>query len=266
MKVTLFQLTALLALCGSTLAHERITLGPHGGRLIAIDSATTPNAEFNVTPDNRFQIGFLDKDRKPMPVGDRKLTVTAGERSAAKKLTTEIKDNRYLTGIAPEGKDYHVIMQLREPGASKSKTFRLHYNLVVCGECNKVEWLCSCGAKNSGRNVEVPATLDGLWAEINQHTRELKEGAADKSYEAVDEITEALPVLATALPGKTDTAKKAEAGRLVAELIASVAAIRSAFAARQSADSARYLEALEKTLGALKALYPSEVANAKPKE
>lgn len=265
MKTTRIQLAALLALCGSALAHERITLGPDGGRVIAIDSQTTPNAEFKVTADGRFRIGFLDKDRKLLPPGERKLTVTAGERSSAKKLAIEIKEDRYLTEIAPEGKDYYVVMQLREPGTPKAKTFRLHYNLAVCGECNKVEWLCSCGSKSSGKNIEVPATPDGLWAEINEHTEELKEGAADKAYESIDEVTEALPVLVTALPGKTDPAKKAEAGKLVAGLKASLAAIRSAFAARKPADAKHDLEALGNTLTALKALYPPEVANAKLK-
>ena len=262
MKTILLQLTALLALCGGVLAHERITLGPKGGRLIAIDSPNTPNAEFSVTQDNRFQIGFLDKDRKPLPVGERKLTVTAGDRSNPKKLTTEIKDDVFLTEVAPDGKDYYVIMQLREPGASKSKTFRLHYNLSKCPECKNPEWLCACGGKESGKNIQPPAALAGLWAEINQHAKELKEGVADKAYEPIDEVTEAFPVLANALPGKTEAPKQAEATKLVGELKASLTGIREAFAARKTDEATLHLKAAEKTLSTLKALYPPAIANA----
>ena len=245
------KLITLLLLTASLHAHERITLGPKGGRLIAIDSITTPNAEFNVTTDNRFQIGFLDKDRKPLPVGERKLTVTAGDRSDPKKLTTEIKDDVFLTEAAPAGKDYYVIMHLRESGATKGKTFRLHYNQAMCGECNKAEWLCECGMKSSGKNIEVPAALDGLWAEINHHTKELREGVAEKAYEPIDEVTEAFPVLAT---------------KLVGDLKTSLTGIRNAFAARTPDDATLHLDAVEKTLTALKALYPAAVANAKLKE
>jgi hypothetical protein len=260
------KLIALLLLATTLHAHERITLGPKGGRLIAIDSPATPNAEFSVTKDNRFQIAILDKDRKPLPVGERKLTVTAGDRSDPKKLTTEIKDDVFLTEAAPSGKDYYVIMQLREPDAAKGKTFRLHYNQAECGECKKAEWLCSCGMKTSGKNIEVPAALDGLWAEINQHTKELREGTAGKAYEAIDEVTEAFPVLASALPSKTEAAKQTDATKLVGDLKASLASIRNAFAARTPEDAKPHLDAVEKTLTGLKSLYPAAVANAQLKE
>lgn len=256
------KLIALLLLATSLNAHERITLGPNGGRLIAIDSPTTPTADFSVTKDSRFLIAFLDKDGKPLPVGERKLTVTAGDRSNPKKLTAEIKDNAFLTEAAPPGKNYHVIMQLREPGATKNKTFRLHYNLAVCGECKKSEWLCDCGNKTSGKNIIAPATIEGLWAEINQHTMELRDGVADKAYEAIDEVTEAFPVLLTALPGKTDSSKKDEADKLVGELKASLAGIRQAFAARLPEEATLHLEAVENFLSSLKALYPPDTTNA----
>ncbi|MDZ4289734.1 MAG: hypothetical protein U0984_17340 [Prosthecobacter sp.] len=262
MKTILLQLTLLLALGVVVHAHERITMGPNGGRILAIDSETTPNAEIKVTADQRFQINFLDKDRKPIALGERKLTVTAGERSATKKLSLEAKDETLVTEVAPEGMDYYVVMQLREPGSSKSKTFRLHYNTNECGECHKPEWLCACGTKSSGKNIEVPATLAGLWAEINQHTGELHEGIADKAYEAIDEVTEAFPVLITALPGKTDSAKQTEANQLVGELRSALNGIRDAFAARKPADAKGNLEAVEKALTTLKTLYPAEVANA----
>ena len=266
MKKTLLHLTMLLALCGSLHAHGRFVFSPSGGRILAIDSVSTPNAEFNVSADRRFEITFLDKDRKPIALGERKLVVTAGDRSAAKKLSVEAKGETLVTETAPAGEDYYVIMQLREPGAAKSIPFRLHFNTAACGECKKPEWQCDCGSQKSGKNVEVPADLAGLWAEINQHTEELHEGTADKKYEAIDEVTEAFPVLASALPGKTDEARKSEAGKVVDELKTSLSGVRDAFAARKPAEADRHLDEVAKVLAKLKALYPAEIANAKLKE
>lgn len=263
---TLILFAALLALPGSLLAHGRFIIGPKGGRLLAIDSPTTPNAEFKVTSDRRFEITFLDKDRKPLPLGGRKLTVTAGERGSAQKLAVEAKGEALLTVPAPEGGDYWVIMQVREEGAAKSLPFRVHYHTVACADCGKQEWLCECGSKDSGKNIVVPDSLDGLWAEINQHTKELHEGTADKAYEAIDEVTEAFPVLAKALPGKTDAAKKDEAAKLVETLLTALNGIRDTFAARKADDAKPHLASADEALTKLKALYPAKIANAQLKE
>lgn len=256
----------LLVLCSSGHAHGRFIFSPGGGRILAIDSVSTPNAEFQVSADRRFEITFLDKDRKPIAIGERKLVVTAGDRGEAKKLSVETRGETLVTETAPAGEDYYVIMQLREPGAAKSIAFRLHFNTSVCSECKKPEWQCDCGSQKSGKNVEVPAGLAGLWAEINQHTNELHEGTAHKKYEAIDEVTEAFPVLASALPGKTDAAQQAEVGKLVDELKAALSGVRDAFAARKPAEADPHLNEVDKTLTKLKTLYPAEVANATLKE
>lgn len=248
------------------LSHERLTIGPNGGRFLAIDSVATPRAEVILTPEHRFQITFFDADRKPLPLADRKLTVTAGDRSNAKKLATEPKADALLTEPAPEGSDYYLILQLREPGAAKSIPIRMHYNAAVCGECHQPEWLCTCGMEHSGKNIEVPATLEALWAEINQHTHELHENTTDKAYEAMDEVTEAFPILLTALPAKTEAAQQPAATKLVEELKASLTAIRTTFAIRKPAEAQPHLETFDKNLTTLKALYPASIANAKLKE
>lgn len=266
MKNIVLSLAALLAFSSSLHAHGRFIFGPNGGRLLAIDSPATPNAEVKVLADRRVEISFLDKDRKPIPLGERKVTITAGDRSAAKKLSAEAKGDTLVTEPAPEGNDYYIIMQLKESAGAKSLPFRLHYNTVACSDCKAPEWLCDCGSKKSGKNVEVPADLAGVWAEINQHTEELHEGTTDKAYEAIDEVTEAFPVLASALPGKTDAAKQADVTKLVGELKTALNGIRDAFAARKPAEADPHLDTVSKTLTALKALYPGEIANAKLKE
>ena len=144
--------------------------------------------------------------------------------------------------------------------------FRLHFDTAACSECKQPEWLCDCGGKKSGKNIEVPAELAGLWAEINQHTDELYQGAADKAYEAMDEVTEAFPVLVSALAGKTNAAQQSEAAKLVDELRTALSGVRDAFAARKPGEADSHLHAVSKTLAKLKALYPAEVANAKLKE
>jgi hypothetical protein len=263
----LLHLSLLLALSSTTLhAHGRFLFSPSGGRILAIDSATTPNAEVKLTPDHRFAITFLDADRKPIPLGERKLVVTAGDRSASKKLSLEPQGETLITEPAPAGTDYYVIMQLREPGAAKSIPIRLHYDTALCSECKQPEWLCDCGSKTSGKNIPVPATLEGLWAEINQHTEELHQGTTDKAYEAIDEVTEAFPVLITALPGKTNAAQQPAATKLVTELNTSLKAVRETFAARKPTDATPHLQNITTTLTQLKALYPAEVANAKLKD
>lgn len=266
MKSHLLLFAASFTLCGALHAHSRLTIGPNGGRLLAIDSVQTPNAELKVTADQRFEVHFLDKNRKPLPANGRTLAVTAGERGAAKKLQVTSQGDGFVTEPAPPGGDFWVVLQVREPGAAKSRPFRFHYDTHLCADCKKPEWLCECGAKESGRNITVPDTLEGLWAEINQHAKELHEGAADKAYEAIDEVTEAFPVLASALPLKTDSTKRDEAARLVTQLTAALSAVRESFAARTPEESQKSLESVDASLKSLKALYPPEIANAQLKE
>jgi hypothetical protein len=259
-------LTTLLTLALSLLtatAHERMTVGPGDGRFAYLDSTTTPGAEFNVK-DGTLHLTLLDKDLKPIPPTEQTVTITAGEKGAAQKLTVTKEGNDFVAAL-PKGEDYWCIFQLKETKGAKSITFRVHYLAEICADCNKAEWRCTCGNKGSGKDVEIPADLKGLWAEINDHHGELKEALEGRDFAAIDEVTNALPLLLAALPGKSGD-KASVAQPLVETAVKDLAAIHTAGAARTPDTAKANAEAVAKAVASLKQIYPADVANAKPAE
>ncbi len=260
------KLTALLTLALSLLsadAHERITVGPGDGRLAYLDSTTTPSAEFNVK-DGKVHITLLDKDLKPIALAEQTLNITAGEKGSAKKLEVTKSGNDFVATL-PAGADYWCIFQLKEKKDAKSITFRVHYRSEVCADCKKAEWRCICGNKGSGKEVEIPADLKGLWAEINGHRGELEEALKGRDFAAIDEVTDAFPLLIAALPGKSGD-KEAAAKPLADAIVKDLAAIHAAGAARTPDTAKANVAAVEKAVADLKKLYPANVANAKLEE
>ncbi len=255
-------LTLALSLCTAS-AHEHITVGPGQGRIAYLDSTTTPSAEFNAK-DGKARITLLDKDLKAIPLSEQILVITAGERGSAAKLAVTKEGNEFVAPL-PKGEDYWCIFQLKEKPAAKSITFRVHYNATICAECKKPEWICLCGNKGSGKEVAVPADLKGLWAEINGHHGELTEALKERDFQAMDEVTDAFPLLLAALPGKS-TEQSAAAKTLVESATQAVAAIRAAGAARTPEAAKANLAAVDKAVAEMKKLYPAEIANAKLKE
>jgi hypothetical protein len=66
--------TALAAASQQTLrAHSDVEIGPNGGRVLEFSTNQTVHGEV-VEKDGVFQIGLLDKDMKPMPIGQQTLT------------------------------------------------------------------------------------------------------------------------------------------------------------------------------------------------
>lgn len=258
------QLTALFTLALGLLtatAHERITVGPGDGRLAYLDSTTTPSAEFNVKA-GKIHLTLLDKDLKPIALAEQALTITAGERASAKKLAVT-KEGNDFTAPLPKGEDYWCIFQIKEKKDAKAITFRIHYMAEICAECKLAEWRCTCGNKGSGKQVEVPADLKGLWAEINGHHDELKEALKDRDFAAIDEATDAFPLLIAALPGKSGDKAAAAAKPLVDAAVKDLAAIHAAGSARAPETAKSSVEAVDKALASLKKLYPADVADAK---
>lgn len=262
MKTSILSILILTALSAASFAHESITFGPNGGKLVALDSPATPSAEV-VVKEGQFIVGLFDKSGKPIALETQTLIITAGERSAPKKLDVAKKANSF-TAPLPAGDDFWAIFQLKETPAAKAHTFRVHYQTKPCPECKKPEWLCDCGTKNSGANIPVPESLDGLFAEINQHHGELKENFKEKKYEALDEVTKAFTVLLKALPAKSAD-KSAAVQPQVDALVADLAAIADANAGRTLPAAAKNLDAFNTALAALKKNYPDKTANAKLK-
>src|SRR5687767_13246579 len=119
MKTKLITIATAAAIAVSAFAHERITLGPKGGRVIYVDSTATPNVEFIVNKEGRAEITLLDKDRKTIPPGEQDVIVTAGPRASAKKLKIEKRSEVYLTEPVPAGAPYTVVIQIKEKPDAK---------------------------------------------------------------------------------------------------------------------------------------------------
>lgn len=238
----------------SALAHERITLGPNGGRVVYVDSATTPHVEFLVAADGRASITLLDRDRKPITIGEQEITVTAGPRSTAKKLAVEKQGDRFVTEPVPAGAPYTVVIQLRETPSSKPLTLRVHYNNKP-GKSGKPAYIDDSINEGSGAAIAVPETLDALFREINEHAAELKEGVEGKKYETVEEATEALTILLQALPAKSGSKAAAMEPKIPA-LLKELETIAEANASRNLPGAKPAHETFQEGLKELKQHYP----------
>lgn len=261
-KIATLAFSALLAV--SALAHEAVTIGPNGGRVIYLDSTTTPNAEIIVNKEGKAEIALLDKDRKPIAIDKQTVVVNAGPRGSAKKLTTEVKDGKFVTDKVPAGAPYFIVIQLRETADSKPMTLRLNYDPTPAAS-GKPAYLDDSVNASSGDNIEVPATAEGIFAELNQHQKELDEAVPEKKYEAIDEITRAYPKLAKGLNGQPADDKKAVSAA-VDKLVGHLGEVHQASAARKPDEATKAAASVKEALGALKKLYPEKVANTQLKE
>ena len=230
-----------------------------------LDSASTPNAEFTVK-DNKVHIELLDANRKTIPLDKQSLNLTAGTRAKSVKLDAGKEGNKFVAGPLPEGKDYYIIFQLKEKKIGKKLTFRVRYDARDCESCDKQEWLCTCGNEGTGKDIAVPSDIKGLWAELNQHHAELKEGYKEKEYEALDEVTDAFPILAAALPSKSKDLS-AEQQKAVADgstaVVDALKKIKAANSARKLKDAKKSVADVAGAIAALKRNYPAATANAK---
>jgi hypothetical protein len=238
----------------TALAHERITLGPAGGRVIYLDSPTIPNAEFKVDEEGRAAITLLDTERKPLTLADHAITVTAGPRASAKKLATEKLGDGFITGKMPEGAPYTVVIQIKEKPGAKALTARLDFDPRPA-KSGKPTYLDDSVNEGSGPRIAVPKAIDAHWAEIDAHHGELKENFSKKGYESLDEITQALTALLQALPAKSGAKKEAVAAQ-VSKVVQAIEVIAKANAARDLSSAAPALESVGKGLAELKSTIP----------
>ena len=259
-QITLGLLTVLV-LTPSTFAHERITIGPKGGRVIYLDSTTIPNLELIVKSDGRAEIMLLDKDRKIIAPTEQDISVTAGPRASAKKMKIEKTVDGYVTEKLPDGAPYVVIVQIKEKPDGKPLTGRLNYDPKPATG-GKPTYLDDSVNEGSGPSVKIPESLDGLWAEINGHHGELKDNYKGKKYEQLDEVTQAFTKLLQALPAKSGD-KQSTVTPQIGAIIKNVVAIAEANAGRNLDDAKASLDAVNQGVEALKKNYPAKTANAK---
>jgi hypothetical protein len=258
MKRILVTLITAAVLATASHAHERITIGPKGGRVVYLDSTTIPNVEFVVNKDGQAEISLLDKERKPLALEGRSITVTAGPRASAKKLTVEVKGDSFVTEKMPDGAPYTVVIQIKD---KKPLIARVTYNPTPA-KSGKPTYLDDSVNEGSGPSIKAPDTLEGLFAEINQHHKELTDGVKEKAYEPLDEVTQAFTVLLKAVPAKSGD-KQAAVQSQVDTLVKDLAAIAEANAARTLDVAAANVKSFNAGLAALKKNFPEKVANAK---
>jgi hypothetical protein len=145
MKTRLLKLITALAFTTPAFAHQDIVIGANGGRIFDLGSETTPHLEV-AAKDGKFVVYVLDGNGKPLLLGERTLTVTAGERSKPEKLAVE-KSGESFTAPIPQGTKFPVVFQIREKEGAKPLTARMNYNSNPCPECKEPEWKCACGSK-----------------------------------------------------------------------------------------------------------------------
>lgn len=136
--------TLLLALFASPLAfatedhdhdhkHEdHVTQGPNGGHVI--ESKAGFSFEVTVDKERKARVLFLDKDNKPVALGEQSITGIAGERSAPTKLTFSTgtgKDAKFLISdkALPAGAHVPMILTIKTAPDAKAITERFELHL-----------------------------------------------------------------------------------------------------------------------------------------
>ncbi len=138
-----------LALVASSLqclaADKKATAGPKGGKLLESIGA---HAEFVIGKDNRVAIIFYDENLKSVPVSGQIVSVYAEPKTGKISLTMEKKDGA-LVSKEPLPKpgffdEYQITVQIKAAEESKTESFKVRFDLDVCGKCKLQEYACIC--------------------------------------------------------------------------------------------------------------------------
>ena len=147
MKKQLLTLLTSLALTAAALAHGDVELGPNGGRLLEFSKNETTHGEVTLK-DGKFHVAVLDKDRKPVALGEQTLTASGGPTNKAEKLTVEKVDGKFVIPAVKSGE--WLILQFKDDAKAKAITARMQYDTTICSKCKAAEWICEC-AKNEDK-------------------------------------------------------------------------------------------------------------------
>lgn len=141
MKSKLLTLLSSLVLSVAAFSHGGIEIGPNGGRILEFSKNETIHGEVT-EKGGKFRIEVLDKDMKPVALGEQELTATTGDRSKPEKLTVT-KEGKFFVVPAPKVGEW-VIFQFKENAKAKAVTARMEYDTKTCSACDAPEWLCRC--------------------------------------------------------------------------------------------------------------------------
>ena len=146
--------TLLLALSAVfAFGHGDVETGPNGGRILEFSKNETMHGEVTMK-DGKFQIALLDKDMKPIALGEQTITANGGPTGKPTKLTVEKADGHFVIPAVKPGE--WLILQYKGTAKDKAITARLEYNTSNCDACSSPEWLCKCAA-NKEKQAEAKA-------------------------------------------------------------------------------------------------------------
>ncbi len=144
MKINLASILTTFALAASVLAHGDVELGPNGGRVLEFSKNETMHGEVTLK-DGKFHIALLDKDLKPVALGEQTITVSGGPTNKVEKLAVEKADGRFvIPGVKP---GEWIIVQFKADAKAKAITARMQYDTTICSKCKVQEWICKCAAE-----------------------------------------------------------------------------------------------------------------------
>ncbi len=148
MKRSILTLLSSLALTAAALAHGEVEIGPNGGRILEFSKNETMHGEV-VLKGDKFHIALLDKDMKPVALGEQTLAATGGASGKPEKLTVVKADGNFVVPVVKNGE--WLILQFKENAKAKPITARLQFDTNACGTCKKPEWLCICAAEKDAK-------------------------------------------------------------------------------------------------------------------
>ena len=143
MRTHILALLSSLAITTAAFAHGDVELGPNGGRILEFSKNETMHGEVTLKGD-KFQIALLDKDMKPVALGEQTLTATGGPSGKAEKLAVEKADGKFVVPVVKSGE--WLIVQYKDDAKAKAITARVQYDTTICEKCNVQEWVCKCAA------------------------------------------------------------------------------------------------------------------------
>lgn len=141
MKSLLSLLLCTFACVSTSLAHDGVTLGPNGGRIVTFSKNAPVVGEVTVK-GGKFHVALLDKSMKPLKNAAQELTATTGDRSKPEKLAVEKDAGKFVLPVVKAGE--WIIFQYKDNAEAKAVTGRMQYDTAICGECQAEEWLCKC--------------------------------------------------------------------------------------------------------------------------
>jgi hypothetical protein len=144
MKKYLLTLLSSLTLSTIALAHGEIEVGPNGGRILEFSKDQSMHGEV-VLQGDKFHIALLDKDMKPVAIGEQTLVATGGATGKPQKLAVEKTGDKFVLPVVKNGE--WLILQFKQNAQSKAITARFQYDTAACPTCKNAEWLCKCAEK-----------------------------------------------------------------------------------------------------------------------